>query len=293
MEKPLTTIIVIFYNMRREARRTLFTLTAGYQRGVTEDQFEVVAVDNGSDDPLSAAEVTSFGRNFHYHLEEDPLPSPARALNRAIRRVETPYVTCMIDGARMLSPGVLLNTFSVLRAFDEPFVYSLGMHLGAKIQNESLLEGYDQAAEDRLLAPVPWRDNGYRLFTVSALSIACRDGFFSPIEETTCFTMRRDTLLNLGGFNESFILPGGGVVNQDIFKVITESGEVEPVMLLGEATFHQFHGGVATNVSIADHPIDQFREEYRRVRGVEYVMPTVEPLYWGRISEETRQFVVR
>ena len=67
--------------------------------------------------------------------------------------------------------------------------------------------------------------------------VACRNGFFSPIEETTCFTIRRDTLLELGGFHEGFRSPGGGIVNQDIFKVIIESPKVEPVMLLGEATF--------------------------------------------------------
>ena len=161
LPSPRLTIIVIFYDMRREARRTLFTLTPTYQRGVTADQYKVVAIDNGSSEPLDPEEVKSFGSNFHYIYEATCSPSPAKTLNKAIREAETPFVMCMIDGARMLSPGVISHTLNILPACDKPFVYTIGMHLGEQIQHEAMLHGYDQQKEDRLLESIPWRDNGY------------------------------------------------------------------------------------------------------------------------------------
>jgi hypothetical protein len=46
-----------------------------------------------------------------------------------------------------------------------------------------------------------------------------------------------------------------------------------PTLLLGEASFHQFHGGVATNGEFAT--IDEFFAEYRQIRGREFESPTL------------------
>ena len=54
-------------------------------------------------------------------------------------------------------------------------------------------------------------------------------------------------------------------------------------MLLGEATFHQVHGGVATN-SVGP-PISCFFEEYERIRGRRYERPAVQPLFFGEVGE--------
>ncbi len=50
-------VIVCFFDMRREARRTLFSLTDGYQRGIEVGSYEVIAIDNGSNEPLDETEV--------------------------------------------------------------------------------------------------------------------------------------------------------------------------------------------------------------------------------------------
>ena len=60
--------------------------------------------------------------------------------------------------------------------------------------------------------------------------------------------------LDLGGFNEGFVSPGGGLVDLDFFREAIESNLFEPLLLLGEGSFHQFHGGVATNVPLNNHP---------------------------------------
>ena len=50
-------------------------------------------------------------------------------------------------------------------------------------------------------------------------------------------------------------------------------------MLLREATFHQVHGGIATNN--LDPPQALFSEEYRGIHGKAYERPTRRPLYFG------------
>jgi hypothetical protein len=54
-------------------------------------------------------------------------------------------------------------------------------------------------------------------------------------------------------------------------------------MLLGEATFHQVHGGVATNSPEAPHEL--FAQEYSQIRGRPYERPRTEVLYFGGLPE--------
>jgi glycosyltransferase involved in cell wall biosynthesis len=50
--RPQISVVVVVYNIPREAPRTLFSLSAAYQRHINADDYEVVVVDNGSDPPL-------------------------------------------------------------------------------------------------------------------------------------------------------------------------------------------------------------------------------------------------
>ena len=57
-------------------------------------------------------------------------------------------------------------------------------------------------------------------------------------------------------------------------------------MLFGEATFHQFHGGVATNVSIEQHPSESMEREYTQIVGERYRPRFRPPLYLGFLRQE-------
>jgi hypothetical protein len=292
--RPALTVIVCFHDMRREAARTLHTLSARYQRDVAEADYRVVAVDNGSTRPLDAASVWSFGRNFDYHFWPTRSASPAAALNHFVRQARSRHVMCLIDGARMLSPGIIAHTLRALRAFPEPFVVTIGMHLGRKLQNQAILEGYDQNAEDQMLGEIDWQSNGYALFAVSTLAGSSLGGPLMLPLESNCFALRRETFLEIGGFDERFQSPGGGLVNLDFFKRALTGGTLSPVLLVGEATFHQLHGGVATNVPPAEHPWPEFAAEYRAIRGEEYAEPDRErlsPFLLGHFPREFRDLL--
>lgn len=51
--KPKLSVVVNAYNMTREMKRTIHSLSPGYQCGVKASDYEVIVVDNGSVQPLS------------------------------------------------------------------------------------------------------------------------------------------------------------------------------------------------------------------------------------------------
>ncbi len=287
--EPLLSVIVIVHDMRREAPRTLFSLSPEYQQGVKTVDYEVIVIENGSTAPLSADEVESTASNFRYHRHETTSSSPVDAVNLGVDLACAACVAICVDGARILSPGIVCHMLAAFRAFANPFAYTLGWHLGEEVQNLSIAKGYNQVAEDRLLDSVDWRTNGYALFSVSALALSCRDGWFSTIAESNCFAMSKAEFVRLGGFCADFQTPGGGLVNLDFFSLACRA--LTPVVLLGEGTFHQFHGGIATNVSMADHPWNEFHKEYVRIRGKAYTPPVVDPHYLGCLAPEARRFL--
>lgn len=289
--RPTLSVVVVFYDMRREAKRTLYSLTPEYQRGVAEAAYEVIAVDNGSHQPLDPTWVGQFGAHFRYQFYPADTPSPCAALNAMAKVARGRYLMCCIDGARMLSPGILRHALQVLPLFAHPFVYTLGMHLGRELQNQAVLTGYNQRVEDALLDSVDWQRDGYRLFDIACLAGSSSKGPFGAITESNCFALPRADYLALGGYDERFQSPGGGLCNLDWFNRIHEDHRFQPVRLLGEATFHQFHGGVATNVPPDQHPWSTMAEEYRAIRSRDFESVNREPLYWGSCPESFRPFL--
>jgi hypothetical protein len=285
-------VIVVFFNMRREASRTLYSLSRDYQKPHSDARYRVVALDHGSTEPIDVPRTLGLGVEFVYDFINTTSPSPIAAINQAVSEVDSEYIMIHIDGARILSPGLLDMTWRATQAFERPFVYTLGWHLGPEIQNVSITQGYDRGEEDRLLEDIDWTRDGYRLFEISTLAMSSRGGFLNPIAESNCFTLKRDLWQDLGGFDPQFLAPGGGLANLDFFARACREPGATPVCLLGEGTFHQIHGGVATNVPMERHPMGDFLAEYREIRGLEWQAPVdIDPVYLGRIPAAARRFV--
>lgn len=287
------TIVVNFHDMRRVAPRTLFSLSAAYQIGVNVDDYRVVAIDNGSEQPLVVDEVEAFGSNFRHVFEDTSSLSPAAALNRAVRCATTRDVACMIDGARMVTPGLVAGMMNELGRREDPLVYTIALHLGRTSQGEIAGGWYEVPEEERLLESISWPSHGYRLFSIAELAPSSRSGFYGPVNESGCFALRRGTFMALGGYEEGFRSPGGGLANLDLFKRAIDRRGVAPICLLGEATFHQRHGGVASEAPRDRHPWRTFITEYKAIRGHEYTPPVYQPSYVGELPTEARPFAIR
>lgn len=206
--RPALSVIVVFHNMKREAPRTLFTLSGDYQRGVKPEDYEVIAVDVGSKEPLCVEKVAGYGKNFRL-LRMAAAASPARAINQAAQEAEGAAIALCIDGARILSPGIIRLMLDAFETHADPVVATLSWHLGPKVQNESMLEGYNQTAEDALLDSVDWRTDGYEFFRISSLAASSKQGWFGRINESNCLAVSRDAWRKLGGLHEGFRSPGG------------------------------------------------------------------------------------
>ena len=178
-KKPGLSIVVVVRNMPREARRTLLSLSAGYQRRIGAAEYEVIVVDNGSDPPFDPRSLEALGGNFRLIRIDQASPSPAAAVNRGIAAAEGSVIGVMVDGARIATPGLLHFGRRAARLAGTAVVTTLGWDLGHDFQRFAVECGYDQAREDDLLASIDWPRNGYRLFEIGTPDESSWEGWLS------------------------------------------------------------------------------------------------------------------
>ncbi len=245
--KPLISVVVVVYNIPRQARRTLLSLSARYQQHIGRDDYEVIVVDNGSTPPVDPAELRALDGQFRL-LRVDPAPpSPAHAINRGLEAARGDVISVMIDGARLVTPGLLHFAYHGAQLYERSVVATLGWYLGADLQRWSMEAGHDAAYDERLLDSIEWPADGYRLFDIATMDESSIDGWVQPIAESNALFLRREMWDAIGRFDERFDMPGGGCLNLHVLRQALEHPGARLVILAGEGTFHQFHGGVATN----------------------------------------------
>jgi glycosyltransferase involved in cell wall biosynthesis len=273
---PEVSLVVVVYDMAREAPRTIDTIRS--QVGIRPDDIEVIVVDNGSPTPFDDRLLDGFEHARSIRL--DPAPaSPVTAVNTGLAAASSDLIGVFIDGARMLSPGLVAGSVAAAAMSPAPVVASLAFHLGAAPQMESSLNGYDQACEDLLLETVDWRGDGYSLFSISVLAASSSRGWFGPMGECNSLFMRRKEWDRLGGYDLAFDRPGGGLANHDAYRRACELSDTELFVVLGEGTFHQYHGGAATSGNV-DRTI---WDDYERIRSRPYRPPSKVATIVGRL----------
>ena len=167
--RPKLSVVVVCYEMAAQIKNTLRSLLPPYQRGVETSDYEIILIDNGSAKILDDETRTiSSNLQYIYIPPNKSSPNPALAMNRAAALSRATLLCLMIDGARMLTPGVLSWGMRLLELAPGGMVEVRGWHLGPKWQPESVMEGYDHETESRLLEEVRWWENGYRLWEIAA-----------------------------------------------------------------------------------------------------------------------------
>ena len=282
----MLSVIICFYNNQREARNTLYSLSRQYQRDIQDIEYEVIVLDHGSSSPIPESEVKVMGKEFKYYFIKDAPVSPVIAINNAARESLGERLIVMIDGAHLITPGVFKYNLDAYLLSDAPFVAVPALHLGPEKQNLSVVKGYNQKIEDELLQSSAWKENGYELFKIANAFSDDGNGWFGNLFETSCFGMYKKDFLRLGGLNESFISPGGGLISLDFFKTCMSDKRLDYFMLLGEASFHQFHGGVASNAPLESHPWKNFHNEYYRIHGHNFERCFRKPFFLGALQTE-------
>lgn len=275
-------VVVVVYDMARELPRTLLSLSPDMQNETNADEYEIIVVDNGSIHPFDETACKAISPNIKI-IYNDPCgsKSPVGAIRRGLEEARGSLIGVMIDGARMASPGLLSTALRASKISPQIVIGSLAFHLGHEVQMDSVHNGYNQDVEDRLLKTVPWQTDGYCLFDISVLAGSSGNGWFTLPAETNALFMWREKWFELGGYDQKFQAAGGGLSNHDMWYRACTSPGSDVVLLVGEATFHQFHDGVATNSKVP--PNSKFRAEYKTLRGTDYKPPRVPFTIFGSV----------
>jgi glycosyltransferase involved in cell wall biosynthesis len=281
---PPVTIVVVAFDMARELPRTLRSLSPSFQRDIDLDDYEVIVVDNGSREPLAETMLADFEGRLRVERIAPAPPSPACAANLGLRLAEGELVGLLIDGARIASPGLLATARQAARIASRPIIATLAWHLGTHPHMRAVDVGYDQQEEDRLLVEADWETNGYRLFDISTFAGSSLRGWFGPLGESSALFMPREMWDEVGGLDERFVSPGGGYLNHDLFRRACALDDSQLIVLLGEGTFHQIHGGISTSRRFGR---DAWNLEYQAIRGVPYTPPDKPAIFFGSVPPST------
>jgi glycosyltransferase involved in cell wall biosynthesis len=286
--------VVIVYDMPGQAANTIRSLLPDYQQHASITDYEVLIIENDSRNTIPGEFLATLPPNFRYYLRQESQPTPIYAINYGIERARGDNICVMIDGARLLTPGVINNVILGHQLAYPAVVTVPGYHLGFELQQKAVGSGYNVEQEQELMRSINWPQEGYRLFEIACFSGSCDPGFYLPHGESNCISMPRAVWKDLGGYDAQFDMRGGGLVNLDLYKRACEYPGVTHVFLHGEGTFHQFHGGVTTGgeeAEIRQKFVTAILNQYEQIRGKKFENPVTNPVYLGQLSDQVQKFV--
>ncbi len=291
--KPKISFIVVVYNMPRQAMNTLHSLSSRYQRNSNEDDYEVIAVENASNNNLVEKEVCAIGKNFRYFLREETSQSPVGAINFGLSQAVNSHICLMVDGARMLTPRVVEYALMSIRANANAIIAVPGYSLGWQDQHHNLDAQYDEKIEIALLEATRWQHNGYRLFDIATISGANPNGFMNPLMECNCVIAAKQHFDAIGGADPDFQLPGGGSINLHIFRQLgLLKTNAHYFVIAGEGSFHQFHGGITTaQWQDLSEVLESHRKQLHSYWGGGFHSLRREPALIGSIGSHAQRFL--
>jgi hypothetical protein len=299
MTEPKLSVLLVVYRMSRQAMNTIYSLSAAHQKNVSEQDYEILVIENDSGENLDQAEVLSLGKNISYFLREESGVSPAPAINFGAQQARGSMLCLMIDGARMVTPRVIEYALQAQRVDPHALVVVPGYNLGPAEHHLNQQYDYDETREQALLADCDWQRYGYALFNVSSVGGAHLQGIFHPLMESNCFFVSTATFAAIGGADQRFDEVGGGSLNQYLYR----AAGVHPssrylFMLPGEGSFHQIHGGVSTeHREDRQALISSFKQKlesrWLETHGEPYCALRREPILLGAVTRPAQRFLRR
>lgn len=295
MKTPSLSVIVIVYNMPRQAMNTLRSLSLPYQKNVTADDYEVIVVENQSANLLDPSAVSALGSQFRYFLRDEKGVSPSPAVNFAFSQCRGKQIGLIIDGARLVTPRVIEYALLAAKISENALVMVPGYHLGERDQKFHLQTGHTEQREIDKLAQLEWIENGYRLFKWACWSSSNQRGYLQPMQECNALFCSAENFRNIGGADERFDQPGGGSINLYLYRRLGMLQDVQLFVLPGEGSFHQFHGGVTTQELPDDDErravLKSFDTRLEEIWGGAFKALTREPMLLGAVTHWAQPFL--
>lgn len=291
--KPRLSIVVIVYKMADQAERTLYSLSNAYQQGVDAQDYEVIVVENYSDQVLGEERAAHQCAGVRYFLRHETQRTPVHAINFGAEQARADHVAIVIDGARMVTPGVVRHTLQAFTLDPEAAVSVPGYHLGRELQQVAVNSGYNEAIEAALMAGVDWPRDGYCLFDIAVFSGSFLAGFFGANYESNFIATSVRKWRQIGAMNPRYDDFGGGKANLDLYKRLLEAPDTPLYLLYGEGTFHQFHGGVTTGTpkQERDAIMAQVQKQDIEIRGQQRGAPQAQAILLGAPHPAMYRFI--
>ena len=294
---PKLSIVLIVYNMPRQAMNTLYSLSVHYQKNISIDDYEIIVVENRSANNLDESAVKQLVGNSRYFLREESSPSPVHAINFGFQQCRAPMLGLMIDGARMITPRVLEYVLMAQRIDANALVAVPGYNLGPVEHQLAAEHDYTEEKEKNLLDSCDWKNMGYRLFDIASIGGANPTGVINPLLESNCVFASRHCFEQIGWADTEFTYPGGGSLNLHIFRSLGMLAKASRYFILpGEGSFHQLHGGVTTQDSSRlaktdrEQMLKQFAKQLNKRWGVFSVLKR-EPTLLGAVTSHAQRFL--
>ena len=288
----MLSVVLIGYKMSRQLLNTAYTLSTHYQRNVNASEYELIVVENESSDNVDEEALLALGDNIRFLRRQESSHTPVYAVNEAFSLCRGELWGLMIDGARMVSPGVLRKAIDCWSENRRALVAVPGYHLGKQEQYELEDPLAALQAERELLDACDWRKDGYQLFSISTFSGANRRGYLQPIMECNCVFSSAGNFERIGYADERFQLRGGGSINLHMYRSLGLLADSELYVLPGEGSFHQFHGGVTTfgyEDRVAE--IERHRVQLHSFWPGGFHSLRRKPTLYGDIPEQARPFL--
>jgi hypothetical protein len=283
------------YRMKREVLNTLASLQPAYQ-DANRDIYEVVLVENPStpSQTLTEADLADFEFNLRFIANTENVPV-TRSLNNGMKQCRGDYLIVCIDGARILSEGILKYCHQGTLLSERAIVAFHAFHLGRFPQQWSQSEGlYSKQDEIAFLKDIGFPKYPRSLFNNACWAGSSKRGYFSPMAESNCLMLPRSVAEAIGGFDERLDTPSGGIANLDLYRRALLEPDTRLFHVLGEGSFHQLHDGDTTTTP---RKFGHYIREYEEKTGQSWRMAQKPFEFLGHMPNEalalTRQSVVR
>ena len=218
--RPSLSVVVVAYDMARELPRTLRSLAPGYQRGIARRRLRGDRRRQRVARPVDAALLDAFRGQLRSARIDPAPPTPARAANlghrAGRRRLRRPA-----DRRRAArEPGAARpRAARAPRSRRGPIVATLGWHLGPTRHMDARDGRLRPGRRGR--APRRARLGARRLPAVldqHARGVVGTRMVRADGREQRAVHGRSRCGSELGGLDERFVLPGGGLSNHDLYR---------------------------------------------------------------------------
>lgn len=282
-------IVICAYNIPKQLVRTLKSCRPLYQ-SINRKELEVIIIDNGSKPRIRIEDLKQDFGFVSQVIRVDDHPSPVFGLNMGIKAAKFDLIGVMIDGAHILSPGICRHAKTIFELMPRPVISVPQYYLGDVSQNLYTPANAFQE-EEGLLKKIKWPENGYSLFNRATIPGEHHQKSLFNYQETNCLISTRAVFEDCGAFDERFDEPGAGLANFEIYQRLVNHPTNEFVLLAGEGSFHQNHGGITTGADrqTRQERVAEYFRKYEAITGHEAMVISKPPFMFGTVRKAAQR----